>query len=35
MLVIVSDLHLTDGSSGTTIDPDAFSIFRERLKGLA
>jgi len=35
MLVIISDLHLTDGSSGTTIDPDAFRIFRERLADLA
>jgi len=35
MLVIMSDLHLTDGTSGTTIDADAFNIFRERLKDLA
>ena len=35
MLVIVSDLHLTDGTSGTTIDADAFNIFRERLTDLA
>ena len=35
MLVIISDLHLTDGTSGTTIDPDAFNIFRERLRDLA
>lgn len=35
MLVIVSDLHLTDGSAGTSIDKDAFKIFHERLKDLA
>lgn len=35
MLVIVSDLHLTDGTSGTTIDEDAFKIFQERLTDLA
>lgn len=35
MLVIISDLHLTDGTSGTTIDADAFNIFRERLTDLA
>lgn len=35
MLVIVSDLHLTDGTSGTTIDEGAFKIFRERLTDLA
>ena len=35
MLVIVSDLHLTDGSSGTTISPGAFRIFAERLRELA
>jgi UDP-2,3-diacylglucosamine pyrophosphatase LpxH len=35
MLVIISDLHLTDGTSGTTINADAFNIFRERLRGLA
>ncbi|HEC99246.1 MAG TPA: hypothetical protein ENN18_02535 [Proteobacteria bacterium] len=27
MLVFLSDLHLTDGSSGTTIDPRAFNKF--------
>jgi UDP-2,3-diacylglucosamine pyrophosphatase LpxH len=27
MLVIFSDVHLTDGSSGTTIDPRAFKKF--------
>jgi hypothetical protein len=35
MLVIISDLHLTDGTSGTTIHADAFNIFRERLTDLA
>lgn len=32
MLVIISDLHLTDGTSGTTISERAFKIFRERLR---
>lgn len=31
MLVIVSDLHLTDGTSGSTIHPGAFQIFADRL----
>jgi hypothetical protein len=35
MLVIASDLHLTDGTSGTTISPNAFAIFHERLRDLA
>lgn len=35
MLVIISDLHLTDGSSGATISPGAFEIFAERLQDLA
>lgn len=35
MLVIISDLHLTDGTSGATISPGAFSIFAERLAELA
>ncbi len=35
MLVIISDLHLTDGSSGSSIAPGAFSIFAERLLDLA
>jgi len=35
MLVVVSDLHLTDGSTGGTISPEAFSIFARRLKELA
>jgi hypothetical protein len=36
MLVIASDLHLTDGtSSGETIRSSAFRIFRERLRDLA
>ena len=35
MLVIISDLHLTDGSSGTTISERAFKIFRERLREMA
>jgi UDP-2,3-diacylglucosamine pyrophosphatase LpxH len=35
MLVIISDLHLTDGTSGETIRPSAFGGFRERLRDLA
>jgi hypothetical protein len=35
MLVITSDLHLTDGTSGTTIKADAFDIFKWRLGDLA
>ena len=34
MLVIVSDLHLTDGTSGSTISPGAFRLLRERLADL-
>jgi len=32
MLVILSDVHLTDGSSGTTIDPRAFRKFSSLVK---
>lgn len=35
MLVIASDLHLTDGTSGTTISDGAFRVFRQRLRDLA
>jgi hypothetical protein len=35
MLVIISDLHLTDGTSGETIRTGAFRIFRERIRDLA
>lgn len=35
MLVIISDLHLTDGTSGETIRVGAFRAFRERLRDLA
>ena len=35
MLVLVSDLHLTGGSSGTTINADAFRILRNQLRTLA
>ncbi len=35
MLVIISDLHLTDGSSGQTIKKGAFEAFRERLRDMA
>ncbi len=35
MLVIISDIHLTDGQSGQTIKHDAFRKLRQRLKDLA
>ncbi len=35
MLVIISDLHLTDGTSGETIRAGAFRIFRQRLSDMA
>lgn len=35
MLVIISDIHLTDGTSGETIRTGAFRAFRERLRDLA
>ena len=34
MLVIISDLHLTDGTSGATISPGAFSLLSERIVDL-
>ncbi len=35
MLVIISDLHLTDGLSGETIRKNAFITLRQRIKNLA
>ena len=35
MLVIISDLHLTDGTTCTNISADAFNLFTERLRDLA
>jgi UDP-2,3-diacylglucosamine pyrophosphatase LpxH len=35
MLVIISDLHLTDGSSGETVHQGTLRVFRERLRSLA
>jgi UDP-2,3-diacylglucosamine pyrophosphatase LpxH len=35
MLVVISDLHLTDGTSGTTISADAFRLLADRLAELA
>jgi len=35
MLVIISDLHLTDGSSGETISSSAFKLFKHRLNDMA
>ncbi len=34
MLVIISDLHLTDGTTGSTIPASAFRLFRERLESM-
>jgi len=35
MLVIISDLHLKDGTSGSSITPDAFHVFAARLRSMA
>lgn len=35
MLVIISDLHLTDGTTGATLEPGAMDLFAERLADLA
>ncbi len=35
MLIFISDLHLKDGTSGTSITPDAFRIFAQRVKDQA
>jgi len=35
MLVIVSDLHLTDGTTGLRMPAGAFRLFRERLEDMA
>ena len=35
MLIILSDLHLTDGSCGASITSDAFYVFTERLDEMA
>lgn len=35
MLVVISDLHLTDGTSGATISPGAFHLLAERIADLA
>ncbi len=35
MLVIVSDLHFSDGTCGETVSPDAVGLFAERLQDLA
>lgn len=35
MLVIISDLHLTDGTSGEIINDTAFRLFRNRLSDMA
>ena len=35
MLVILSDLHLNDGTTGETLSPEAFALFADRLKELA
>ena len=35
MLMIVSDIHLADGTCGNSITPSAFQLFADRLKELA
>ncbi len=35
MLVIASDFHLTDGTSGETVRDGAFRLFRQRLRDMA
>ncbi|UCC29859.1 MAG: metallophosphoesterase [Phycisphaerales bacterium] len=35
MLVLISDLHFTDGTSGEAVRAGAFKLFRERLRDLA
>jgi hypothetical protein len=35
MLVLISDLHLNDGTTGAVLRPGAFSLFAERLQELA
>lgn len=35
MLVLISDLHLTDGTCGETVPAEAFYIFRDQLRMLA
>ncbi len=35
MLVIISDVHLTDGSSGETVHQGTLRVFRDRLRSLA
>jgi hypothetical protein len=35
MLVIISDLHLTDGTTGPILNPGTFDIFVERLREMA
>ena len=35
MLVIISDLHLNDGTTGMCIPAGAFELFRERLEDMA
>ena len=35
MLAIISDIHLTDGTSNATMAPGAFKLFAERLRDMA
>jgi UDP-2,3-diacylglucosamine pyrophosphatase LpxH len=35
MLLILSDLHLNDGSTGEALSPEAFALFADRLRELA
>lgn len=34
MLVIISDLHLTDGTTGPSIAPQAFELFADQLRSM-
>lgn len=35
MLILLSDIHLGDGTCGHSISPDAFYVFAERLDEMA
>ena len=35
MLIILSDLHLNDGTTGEPLSPEAFALFADRLRELA
>ncbi len=35
MVIIISDLHLSDGTTGGTVGYGAFNLFRDKLRDLA